>query len=466
MTTIPLWRHRLATLAALAALPMLTAQAAERTVDSLTADFRNAVSTNYSTSQYPWQVLTCTPDASNCFGTNPDSPYGAPDFDPTNTHTSVTTLNDTDALVLIMETPPSMRYFGVTPYLFTRYYPSHLAGNPLTPGFVPVFESLGDTVNQKVIGTTGSTTPGVNPFGQLSALVMTADALTGAQVLGAFKAIGFPGSAVNRMPMPLSGAHLNMGSGPTKDTYTAMLRVAYPDNPQALADYLSRKPVQVVRMSALTARKLKPVDEAASRVPGTGVSESAALLSARDTLAADLQARFAGSGYTIAERTVDFKQTVNYLCIDNALPCNGDNPDALYSRDVANYAPQPSDRVLIVGINHVATGKATYLSHSIVADANNRGLLAVSDAWLAGTGLVMGQVSGPSDPRYATYSQLYAFTIAYDCAGDPVCVTIPAADAPAGTALNVTARIYLEAATRTRPSSAEIGPHRVFVMKK
>jgi hypothetical protein len=443
-------------------------------LDTLTGDFTAGMSKSYSATLYPWQFLNCTDSKPDCFGTNPDSPYGAPNFGPNGTSSSAATthLKTTDALVLIMETPPAMRYFGVTSYLFTRYYPNHIPPNPATPGFVPVFESLNDTVNLDVIGTTGSPQAGASPFTQLSVLVFTADSVTQQDIVKELGALGFPNSAVNLVNLPINAVPLNMGTAPTSDTYSMLLRMAYPNDPAQMQDYINRAPLRVVYLSALQARRVSPVSAPSYRVPGSSPAESADLTQARDALVLQLRARF-GTDYAISELPVPQLQTDNYVCISKALPCNGDNSDAIYSKDVHAFVPtSPQDRILVVGVNHVSQGKATYLSHSLVADANHMGVLGVSDTWLTGTGLTMGGVSGPSDPRYATYSQLYAFTMSYDCQSDATCITIPQPSSsqpegiPYGNAIDVTGRVYLDPQTKTRPSTHDIINHRVFILHR
>src|SRR5689334_10648869 len=126
--------------AALTALLLSSSAMADWTaadLNTLEQGFIAGISAHYSTISYPWLFsTTCT--APNCFGSNPDSPYGYPNFGTNAAPNGVTQLRASSALVVIMETPPPMRYFGVTPYIFTRYYPQRMQFNPATPGVVPV----------------------------------------------------------------------------------------------------------------------------------------------------------------------------------------------------------------------------------------------------------------------------------------------------------------------------------------
>jgi hypothetical protein len=454
------------------ALTLSLPATAEWTAGDLTAleqAFVSEIAASYNTTDYPWQFLTdCT--AIDCFGTDPAVTYGAPNF-----YTDIPAtrpLLSTGALVLIMETPPPMRYFGITPYIFYRNYPNHIRFNPATPGVISVFESLTDTDNLDTIGSAGSPVPGTSPFTQLSVFVITADKNTYSDIVNQFVALGFPDYGINQIALPINAVPLNMGESPTSDTYTVLLRMAYPNDFAQMTDYINRAPIQVLYLTPAAPRTVSALPTPISRVPGDGQSEPRNLRSARNSLVNDLQARF-GNDYTISETRYLPIQTNNYVCVTYGLVCSGDNPDALYTRDINNYVPSsPQDRILIVGVNHVSTHKATYLSHSVVNSNNRSGVIGVSDSWLNGTALTMAGITDPNDPRYATYQQLYAFTISYDCEGDPTCLTIPQPTitdpngVQYGDPFDVNGRIYLDPTTYTRPSTNEIYFHRVFIMTR
>lgn len=438
-------------------------------LDALDQAFSSQMSSDYVVIHYPWQFITsCT--AANCFGSNPDSPYGSPNFGTRVPQTRQ--LRPTSALVLIMETPPPVRYFGVTPYIFARTYTESIPYNPFTPGIIPVFESLTDTVNLQTIGTIGSPNPGTNAFSQLSVIAITADVKTYNDIAERFVALGFPAYAINQISLPINAVPLHMGISLTGDTYTVLLRMAYPDNPDQMTDYINRTPVKLMYLVPTVQRAVSALPTPISRTPGDGQSEPLELAAARNQLVDQLTAQFA-TDFTITESTYNPMQTINYVCVRYGIQCKGDNPDAIYTRDVHDYIPSSvQDRILIVGVNHVKTNKATYLSHSIVNPANDSGVKGVSDTWLDGSGLGMANVTDPNDPRYTAYQQLYAFTVSYDCGNDPWCVTIPQ-PTPAnsegivfGDPFELTGRIYLDPATGTRPAVDELIFHKVFILTK
>ncbi len=443
-------------------------------LDTLATAFSNGISSTYRVTPYPFTFL----DTSECFEpgftcgfSNPDSPYAFPQVN----GVGALQMARTDAFVLIMETPPSMRYFALSPYVYTRYYPSTNA-HVTQSGFVKVFESLADSINMDGIGTTGSATPGVNVNTRLTAVVMTADANTWKQVSGQFAKLGFPTTAVNLLAMPVNAASLTMGTATTSDTYQMLLRMAYPARSSQLNDYIARAPFRFFQLTAISQRNLNALPTAVSKTPGQGFSEPSELTSARDDLAQQLADQY-GNGYNVTELTTVDKQTTNYVCIQTASFCAGDNSDAVYTDAISQWIPGgivngvPEDKLLVVGVNHVVTGKAIYVNYAVEEDVHEVGVTAVADTWLKGTALKVAGITDTSDPRYADYSQLYAFTVGYDCSGEIACMTIPQPTdtqigVTIGDPIDVTGRYYVDPVTKTRPSVNEIIDHRVFLLQK
>ena len=445
-------------------------------LDALAQAFATGISGGYKVTAYPWRFMaTCS--ATYCFNNNPDGTYGMPDFGmQPGQAVAARTLAPTGALVLVMETPPPMRYFGVTPYIFTKYY-ADPPGRPSQPTTVTVFESLTDTTNLVVIGTTGSAVPGSNVHTQLSVFVVTADAQTYGEIARQFLSLGFPAYAINQLDLPLAvepAVPLKMGTSPRSDTYAVLLRSTYPEDAARMADYVQRAPVRSFYVSPRLARAVSLLAPTVYRVPGSGQAEPGELSAAQGQLVNLLLARYGDEYARITELQVPVMQTRNYAAVARGASANGDNPDALYTAaGRGSLAPAFDDRILVVGVNHGAipdgTGKATYFSHSLTVAENGDGVLSVPDTWLAGTALTAAGITDPGDPRFATYRRLYAFTMGYNCpSGDTLCVTIPQPTPEGGVAIGtpvrLVGRIYLDPATKTRPSRDEITFERAFFM--
>jgi len=441
-------------------------------LNQLVNGFETGVAPKYAVTSYPFEffsLASCYQPGVQCPFLNPDGPYGQPQINDSLQY--ATQMGSTEALVMIMETPPPMLYYGVTPYIYTRYY-SQLPGAPTgTSGTRELLESLDDTLDMVDLKTTGSSTPGVNSFSQLTAIIMTADKTTYTELAQVFTTLHF--GAVNQLDLPYKGVPLKMGTtGPQYDTYTVEMRLAYPTDATAMQNYINAPPIAFLRLTPLATRSISALPAPTYKVPGDGASEEPALQTARDALVSQLLTHY-GSQYTAAEQTLKITQTQNYVCVTKAINCNGDNSDAIYSHDDDNWVPKTlQDKLLIVGVNHVDTGKATYISHSILNETHQAGVEAVNQEWLAGSALKMAGITSTSDPRYATYSQLYAFTAAYDCTGEPVCLVIPQPTStnPVGITFGDTIgesfRDYVEPDTKTRPAVSELIMHRVFTLTK
>lgn len=459
-------------------LRLAMAQWTPAQLDTLAQAFATGISASYGVDPRPWHFMVGC-DIPDCDNNNPDTVYGFPNFgnDPGALVLSRALL-PTAALVFVLETPPPMRYFGATAYMGNRYY-AKLPSKPQVSGVVAVNESLTDTTNLAVLGTTGDTQPGVNPFGQLAVFVTTADATTLAAITAQFTALGFPASAINLLPLPISvqpPVPLAMGTDATSDTYTVALRLTYPLDPAQQADYLQRAPVRAFHLAPRTLRAPTPLPPTAYRTPGTGIAEPTALRRAQGQLINQLLAQYASQFPFVNETRVLVKQTVNYDAIAKGKSSAYDNPDAIYTVDAGGgggVSLGAYDRILVVGVNHSSptdgTGKAVYFSHALQTADGNRGVLGVPDTALARSGLIAGGVTDPGDRRYDTYRRLYAFTVAFNCPpGDLLCITIPQDNGglPVGTPLLMAGRIYLETATQTRPSKDELIIERAFVLSK
>lgn len=439
-------------------------------LDTLKQQFIAQIANGYQTAEYPWAFSVdkteCYTTGTDCYFSNPDAIYGHTAFG--GALDVATFMQESDALVMILETPPPMRYFGITPYIYSRYYTAPLE-HPRRPGFVQVFESLTDSINLATIKTQSP----YDSFSQLSVVVMTASQDTYQTIYKNLVKLGFPGDAINKIALPLKQVPLRMDDSPYADSFNMLIRMAYPDNQAQMDDYTNRTPVRILKLTAIgTSPQEHLLPVAASRIPGDGSKEPEALSAGRDQLMRQLLAQY-GKDYLIKENKIVLYQTKNYICVEQGIMCNVDSSDALYTRDVNIYTPSSlQDKILIIGVNHVATGKATYMSHSVVNDLYHAGITAVSDEWLNGSALAMAGISDRFDPQYPVYSRLYAFTIGYDCSGEAVCLQIPQPtdDNPIGAALgtpiDVTSRAYLDPATLTRPSSDEVIFHRVFILEK
>jgi hypothetical protein len=109
--------------------------------------------------------------------------------------------------------------------------------------------------------------------------------------------------------------------------------------------------------------------------------------------------------------------------------------------------------LIVYGVNHVATRKATYSNFGVYGAEGWNGVGAITNLDLNGT----AQAYLPDNPN-AKY--LYVYKVARNCNGDPNCFVVPTGPEAYGIGLAqpllIGWRLYLEKATKTGPSYSEI----------
>jgi hypothetical protein len=112
----------------------------------------------------------------------------------------------------------------------------------------------------------------------------------------------------------------------------------------------------------------------------------------------------------------------------------------------------PNEFIIVYGVNHVATGKATYSNVVPYGSDGWNGVGAITDLDLKGT----AQAYLPHNPK-AKY--LYVYKVARDCNGDPNCFEVSTGGdygIDLAQPLLIGWRLYLEKVTKTGPSYDEI----------
>lgn len=402
-------------------------------------------------------VEACFTTGTTCYGSNPSSPYGFPDFG-----TGMDfRMAPNEAVVVFMRTPPEMRYYAFTQYLFSR----STSSKPF------LFASLSDSLNHRRFRTLGATAPGTSLYDQYAVLVWAADLNTAAGVRSLLARQKIAESEVNFIPMPV-GLPLFMGLGEADDTFTLLMRTALPTSQAGLDAYIAEKPFYVVRVGPRASRPVNPAPTTGFAEEITGVAEDPALATALNSLVADIKRKYAGRFSFKAQRVV-YSPRVGWDCMADEADCpGGDNHDALYSKDL--MAPltvgKLTDVVIVAGVNHQRTGKADYINHAVVDPAKTTGIVAIDDPLLTRqSALFHAGVTSPRDPRVKTYDKLYAYAVSYDCNGLSFCLQIPAPTAqnPVGLApgapFELWGRAYVEPRSGVRPDPSEIVRHQVLV---
>lgn len=424
--------------------------------DSFVAD----LSPDWRTTRGDWRVFdvaACFASGAHCFASNPSGPYGFLVLD----GTSKFNLDEGEAVVVFMRTPPELQYFGFTQYLNTRGAEKQT-----------LIASLGDTLNQLKFSSLDSGEPGTGVFDAYAVLVWTADLNAFAVVEDALIRQGIDPSRINPVWIPV-GLPLHMGYGPADDTFTLVMRVALPTSQERLDAYLDERPLYVVKVTPNAAAPIAPAPMTGFAEEISGVWEDAALESALASLVGDIVKNYRGAFRLRASpvRSVS-KDRTGWDCIALNIFCSFDNHDATYWADTPTpvVVKNVDDVVIVAGVNHRSTGKAIYTSHAVQSVPQNTGIVDIGgDRLSKESALYHAGVRSPRDPRVRLYEQLYAYAIAFDCGSYSYCLQIPPPTPENPVGLDpgepfvVLGRYYVEPRTGVRPDLSEVIGHRVLI---
>jgi hypothetical protein len=351
-----------------------------------------------------------------------------------------------EAVVLIGLTPPPARYFGFHAYLRTKVRPDGTRQS--------LWNSLGDSVNNATIRTTGPTS-----FDRPVALIFTPDQGTEGRVRAALQSAGYPAAIINTVVIPAS--MLNLGHGTAADELFIAMRNAMWKN-QADGDaYIHSLPFNIFRVTPRKETIANPFPAPLLRVRGTGQTEMDLMNKLGELRQGIVNAN---SGLYFKELKTQLAAYEGYDMIQRGVDPWGNSRDALYIS--AGYAPEfdsiedvtlaDDEFLMVYGVNHVATGKASY--HSVVAYSGEVGkapIGSIDDRTFAGT--ATPYLTG--DPSSADL--FYAYRISRNCGNQPNCLTLSIDNCPRliigpTTKLGLFVRMYLEPATKVAPVMPEI----------
>jgi hypothetical protein len=374
-------------------------------------------------------------------------------------------LRPDEAVVFVGRTPPECRYFSFDPTLQFRTY-----GNERRWVVAPV----GDTLNMANIKTDGTPNglPG-NPYNQITIVITTADRGIDQRIRAAAQSTGYSGDMINTLVLPSS--MLNMGLENNSDTFTIYIRPALYKDKQAGNEYLNNTPATILRITPNKTTALDPYDVPELKVRGTGKTEFD-LMPDLEKLGEAILNKYSNLNATevptsqwYPNANEGFQRGINlygptndacYLWTENQTLSAKTHPfndvwqtyPFLHDRQIL-LSNNTSDFIIIYGVNHVATGKATYINAGIFGAKAWNGIGAITDVDLNGT----AQEYLPDDPN-AKY--LYVYKIARNANGDQHCFELPTGPGAYGIALDqplfIAWRIYFEPAAKTGPSYSEI----------
>jgi hypothetical protein len=382
-------------------------------------------------------------------------------------------LGPDEAVVFVGRTPPKCRYFS---------FDSAMQAGTYEDKFLWMWPSIGDTLNNLVIKTEGTPNgwPG-NPFNQTTVIIHTADRDVDRRIRAAAQSAGYPDSLINTLVFPSSMLH--MGVNADSDIFSTYIRPALYEDEQAGNDYLNNTPAVIFRVTPNKSAELDPYKVPKQRVRGSGTTEFALMDDLEELRKAildkysDLDARELPTSQWFPPSNDAFQKGINVYGPDNDAcylwtatqtlsaqipwidPVIKNFNHYYYPFMVDSEVKLDSNEFLIVyGVNHVATRKATYSNFVVYGAEGWYGVGAVTDADFNGT----AEEYLPNNP-HAKY--LYVYKVARNCdESESHCFEVPSDlnlpekkyGIPIENPLLIGWRLYLEKATKTGPSYNEI----------
>jgi hypothetical protein len=351
-------------------------------------------------------------------------------------------LNPDEALVLVTKTPPECAYFSYCGFIFYKYYEKDQQRKW-------VWTSFNDPLNHLTIRTSGTPNGAKgNPFNQDTIIIVTADKGTEQRIRSAAASAGYSADIINTYVIPSS--MVKMGTGPEFDTIVFGHRMALFTDEKAGQEYVNAVSV-ALRVIPKSQAKLDPFPAPDLRVRGTGKTE-VDLQPALEELRKAILIKYSGLAakelktYVWLSESYDAVQTETYVA--------GESRDTVYLRsDTLTLGDDRDEFVIVYGVNHAATGKATYANCNFYGEAGWNGVAGIYSTEYAGS----AEEYLPGNPL-AKY--LYVCKFARSCGSEKNCVAVPTGPKAHGVELDepafVAIRAYLEPATRVGPAYTEL----------
>jgi hypothetical protein len=361
-------------------------------------------------------------------------------------------LNPDEALVLVTRTPPECAYFSYCGFIFNKYYEKDQQRKW-------VWTSYNDPLNNLTIKTAGTPNgvPG-NPFNQDTIIIVTADKGTDQRIRSAAVAAGYSENIINTYIIPSS--MVKLGTGPEFDTLVFGHRMTLFADDKAGQEYANAisAALLVTPKSQVT---LDPFPAPELRVRGTGKTE-VDLEPSLDKLRQAILAKYSSLSANELETSVWLPES--YDAVQRELYVAGESRDTVYLRsDTFTLGDNPDEFAIAYGVNHAASGKATYSNCSFYGEVGWNGVAGIYSTEYAGS----AEEYLPGNPL-AKY--LYVCKFARSCGSEKNCVSVPTGPKAHGVGLDEPAfigfRAYMEPATKVGPAYTELLYDRVIKFDK
>lgn len=279
-----------------------------------------------------------------------------------------------EAIIYLGPTPPLGDYFSFTPFLWDRQY-----GKKVKKGDW-IFAALGDPLNCARIRTEGNG----SPFQANTIIIFTADQRINERLRALARAAGFPDSMINTYVIP--SKLLKMGLDPQDDSFLILVRAANIYDKDAADAYNGNDhyagvfrikpkavPDQLYPFDTPAQRNRKAIPE--ESLVQTGKSLTQSLDDLEKAILAQtphLQHLCYDSNRWFAESRDVLETTEPQLQLYHQFAA-GEASDTPYLRSAmhgipANFTLNNDEMVVVYGVNHQATGLATYSNFSVYGE--------------------------------------------------------------------------------------------------
>jgi len=327
----------------------------------------------------------------SCYAINPSAPYMSFKVPKAPGQTSNNTISDSplnpentglwldyhtrpdEAFVYIGTTPPECDYFSYCGYIAMGYFPA--VGDKHR-----VYASLGDAVSLARLKDELAYKDGV--FSKPIIIIFTADMNADTKARTALISAGYPEDIIHTLVVPHTLVKLGLDS--ETDTLTTLHRVAFFKDEKEGDVYMNSTPGIVYRLTPETEEEPAFFDVPDLIVRGTGDTRELDLMDDLEELRQAIIDRY--EGYEAQDLTTKIWIFEGYDAIQRGVDTLGDIRDTVYLNTTSTIlGDKPGESIMVYGVNHVATGKATYANFGLYGLAALNGIEGVSNHDYSGT---------------------------------------------------------------------------------
>lgn len=301
-------------------------------------------------------------------------------------------LRQDEAVVMIGKLPPKCKYFSFINYIFSSPLVAnkeYTARSFFTYGdeesglYHPVFASLGEPLNMNNIGHAGE----AQAFDSSFVYIATGNKTTAETIQHALIEAGYPEKMIN--VLPFYADTLRMGLSKGSDVMNILMRVSQPEDSAAFELWVDSLPedMSVYRITPKTQTAENAYAYPTLTPRGNGIQEVCTVPDARkvlDQIREKIIAQYEDE-YTYEELSARIavpEGMTGYLNDENA---QGDNRDTTYLMTDDFTLQSDEDFIVVYGLNHVATGKATYANTVLYARPMLNGVVSLYDSMYKGS---------------------------------------------------------------------------------